>query len=109
MILALLSDFDLVRPRLPRFPRVGLVPLLGNGTGVNTLFSTFVLELFLPPGSWPGYLLFLLNTAAACFLFPSRIRAQPSILIVRYLAKISDKQHSHPDTYNAQYISVNEC
>ena len=58
--------------------------------------------------SWPGYLLFLLNTAEACFLFPSRIRAQPSILIVRYLAKISDKQHSHPDTYNWQYISVNE-
>ena len=58
--------------------------------------------------SWPGYLLFLLNTAAACFLFPSRIRAQPSILIVRYLAKIPDKQHSHPDTYNWQYISVNE-
>ena len=108
MILALLSDFDIVCPCPRRLSRVGLVgaPAWKWHRSKYFIFHICVGAVFT---SWPGYLLFLLNTAAACFLFPSRIRAQPSILIVRYLAKISDKQHSHPDTYNAQYISVNEC
>ena len=70
--------------------------LKGEKDPFDSLFWTF--HLFVFTECWSllcclSYLLFLLKYL---FLFPSRLHAQPSILIVRYLAKISTQTTNIP-------------